>query len=58
MINDKRYEIYKRLIGKHRTDKGFLDEGCDSILFSSLVAMDKDLDFDIDAAYDLSLIHI
>ena len=26
MINDKRYEIYKSLIGKHRTDKGFLDE--------------------------------
>ena len=33
MINDKRYEIYKSLIGKHRTDKGFLDEHCDSILF-------------------------
>jgi len=57
VINDKRYEIYKDLIGKHRTDKGFLDEGCDSILFSCLVAVDEDLDFDIDAAYDGKYYH-
>ena len=56
-LKDK-YDLYKQELKKRHLDyHGFLEENCDAILFSALIAQDEDLSFDIFAAYDGKYFH-
>ena len=54
-LKDK-YDLYKQELKKRHLDyHGFLEENCDAILFSALIAQDEDLSFDILANFLISL---